>query len=166
MRKEKKKCVSAPPIECIRCGQTKPENEFCHNKWSKVYNRKRVPLCMDCVQTLFDENKYQFGEEAALYLTCAVLDIPYISERYEKIIETNPPFTLGKYIKQLQINQFKNCSFAKSVADGDFPTADNTGGKHYATAERVDTIQAEVATLREELRDLKAQFAESGNTHK
>lgn len=120
---------------------------------------------MDCVQALLEEYTYKYGEKSALFLICAALDIPYVSERYDKIVETIPPFTLGKYIKQLQINQFKNCSFAQSVADGDFPTADHTGGKHYATAERVDAIQAEVTALREELRDLKVKLAGSGKSH-
>lgn len=164
-RKPKKRVQPLAVLECVRCGQEKPENEFCHNKWSKVYNRKRVPLCMDCIQMLFDENKYQFGEKMALYLTCAVLDVPYASERYEKIIETTPPFTLGKYIRQIQINQYKNSSFAESVADGDIPTADNTGGKHYATTERVNIIRAEITALREEMRNLKVKLAGSGNAH-
>lgn len=159
MRK-KKKCVPTPLIECVRCGQNKPEAEFLFNRWSKIYARKRVPLCMDCVQSLFKENTYQFGEKMALYLMCAVLDVPFISERYEKIVETSPPFTLGKYIRQIQINQYKNTSFAETVADGDFPTADHTGGKYYATTERVNAIRAEVAALREELRDLRIKLME------
>lgn len=165
MRKKKKQCTSAALIECIRCGQSKSEAEFLFNRWSKIYTQKRVPLCMGCVQALFDENKYQFGEKMALYLTCAALDIPYISARYDKIIETTPPFTLGKYIRQIQINQYKSASFAQIVADGDFPTADHTGGKYYTTAEHVDTIRAEVMVLREELRDLKVKLAGSGNNY-
>lgn len=153
-------------IECVRCGQRKPEAEFVFNRWSKIYIQERVPLCVDCVQALLEEYTYKYGEKSALFLICAALDIPYVSERYDKIVETTPPFTLGKYIRQIQINQYKSASFAQTVADGDFPTADHTGGKHYATAERVNTIRAEVTALREELRDLKAKLVESGNAHK
>lgn len=164
-RKPKKRVPPLTVFECVRCGQTKLETEFLFNRWSKIYIQKRVPLCMDCVQSLYKENTYQFGEKMALYLTCAVLDVPYASERYEKIIETTPPFTLGKYIRQIQINQYKNSSFAESVADGDIPTADHTGGKHYATAERVDAIRAEITALREEMRNLKVKLAGSANAH-
>ena len=156
MRK-KKKCASAPLIECVRCGENKPETKFLLNRWSKIYIQKRVPMCMDCVQALQEEYTYKYGEKSALFLICAALDIPYVSARYDKIIETTPPFTLGKYIRQIQINQYKNTSFAQTVADGDFPTADNTGGKYYATTERVDIIRAEITALREELRDIKGK---------
>lgn len=116
---------------------------------------------MDCTQALFKENTYQFGEKTGLFLVCAVLDLPYISALHDKIVETSPPFTLGKYIRQIQINQYKNTSFAESVADGDFPTADHTVGKYYATAEHVDAIRAEVTALWEELRDLQDKLTES-----
>lgn len=163
MGRRQKNYVPPPPpitIRCTRCGQNKAEIEFYVNRWSNVY--KRVPLCKDCVQAIFTENTYRYGEKMALYLTCAVLDIPYLSERYKKIVETAPPFTLGKYIRQLQMNQYKSASFAESVADGDFPIVDRTGGIYFATNERVDTIQAEVTALRDELRDLKVKLAESG----
>lgn len=162
-RKPKKRVSPLAVLKCVCCGQTKPEAEFLFNRWSKIYDQKRVLLCMDCVQSLFKENTYEFGEKMALYLTCAALDIPFISERYDKIVETSPPLTLGKYIRQIQINQYKSNSFAKSVADGVIPTADHTGGKHYATAERVDAIRAEVTALREELRDLQDKLAGNGN---
>ncbi len=108
MGRRPKNYVPPPPLvsfKCVRCGQNKPETEFYANRWSKIYvAQKRVPLCKNCIQKLFEENTYRYGEKLALYLTCAALDIPYISTRYDKIVETIPPFTLGKYIKQLQIN--------------------------------------------------------------
>ena len=160
-RKSKKRVSPLVVLECGCCGENKPETKFLLNRWSKIYDKKRVPLCKDCVDKLFEENTYRYGEKMALYLTCAALDIPYISERYEKIIETIPPFTLGKYIKQLQINQYKNSSFAQTVADGDVPTAERISGKYYATAENVDTIRAEIVSVREELRDLQDKLMDN-----
>ena len=159
MRKKKKKCPLAPLVECVCCEQSKPETKFLLNKWSKIYNKKRVPLCRDCVDKLFEENTYRYGEKMALYLTCAALDIPYLSDRYDNIVEIIPPFTLGKYIRQIQINQYKQSSFAQTVAAGDVPTAEHTGGKYFATTETVDTIRAEVAAMREKLRDLEDKLA-------
>ncbi|MBD5111441.1 MAG: hypothetical protein HDT42_02735 [Ruminococcaceae bacterium] len=166
MKRKTKKYPSAPLIGCVRCGESKAETEFYTNRWSRVYaSQKQVPLCKDCVQALLEEYTYKYGEEAALFLICAVLDIPYSMERYKQIAETTPQFTFGRYIRQLQMNQFRNQSFAASVTTGDFPDL-GQAAKVSVTSERLNRLQKDVSTLREELLDIRAKLAESGNIHK
>lgn len=166
MKRKIKKCPSAPLIECVRCGENKAETEFYTNKWSRVYaSQKQAPLCKDCVQALLGEYTYKYGEEAALFLICAVLDIPFLSEMSKKITEINQPFAFGKYIRQLQMNQYKNKSFATSVVKGDFPEVEQINHRTCVTSERLNRLQEDVSTLREELHDLRTKLTESGNAH-
>lgn len=152
MKRKQKKSSATPLIACVRCGEHKAESQFIHNRWSKVYAaRKRVPLCIDCIQALFQENTYRYGEKAALFLTCAAVDIPFLPERYKQIADTSPPFTFGKYIKQLNINQYKASSFAISVMGSSNPDM-------LATGESLIRLKEDIETLREELRNLKAKF--------
>lgn len=152
---------------CVRCGKSKEQTEFYSNKQSKIYNiKKRVPLCKDCVQALLEEYSYRYGEEIAVFALCGVMDIPFLSERYRKIIETDPPFTFGKYVKQIQINQYRDKSFVISVADRVFPETEQASPITYAPREHFNRLQEDVSILREELQNIRANLAESGNAHK
>lgn len=107
MRRKAKKQLPVATLMCVRCRESKAETEFFANKWSKVYTaQKRVPLCKDCVQALFNEYSYEYGEEAAMFLICAVLDIPFDNGLIISTKDKTPPLTVGKYYRQLNRRQY------------------------------------------------------------
>lgn len=131
-------------IRCVKCGQDKAETEFYSNKWSKVYAaQKRVPLCKDCVQELFNEYSYEYGEEAAMFLICAALDIPFDNRLISSTKSNTPPFTVGKYFRQLQLSHYTDKSFAKSVTTGGQKCPKPRGAN-----DRLGELQEDVSAMR------------------
>lgn len=143
-------------MECVRCGESKAETEFYSNKQSRIYNvKKRVPICKECVQALYEELSDKYGQETAVFSLCAALDFPFLPETYKKITETNPPFAFGKYLRALQINQYRDKSFISSVAGKDYPKSE----QEKPTSERLNRLQEDFSSLREELHTLKSEIS-------
>ena len=108
-------------IECSRCSKTKKEIDFFLSKWSKVWNinNKRVPICKDCIQELMNEFTKRYDEKTALIICCAYLDIPFYADLYQSIINHNSFFSVGLYVRQLQIRQFQFKTFLNSLTEGE-----------------------------------------------
>lgn len=153
-----------PPVlvECTRCGENKAETEFYCNKQSRIYNiKKRVPLCKDCLQALYEEYSDKHGQGVAVFALCGVMDIPFIEGMYKKIAEMNPPFTFGKYLKQLQINQYRDKSFIDSLSGEDLSRLKQANPTAYTANELLNRLQEGFSSLREELHGLRAKFEET-----
>lgn len=138
-------------IQCTRCGENKPITELFTNRWSEIYTaRKQIPLCKDCVQSVLDDYSFRFGGEAGLYLLCAAMGIPYIKEVADQITSKKPPFTFGKYIRQLQMKQYDSKSFAETVT--------NSGQrcpKVQKSSDRLTALQEDITALREDIEVIK-----------
>lgn len=145
----------AVTIRCVRCGQNKAETEFYTNKWSKIYTaQKQVPLCKDCVQAVFNEYMFRHNEQAALYLLCSAMDIPYDRETASRITDNTPPLTIGKYIRQLQMRQFDKTSFAETTVNGG-----QRCPKVQKSADRLTVLQEDVKALREDIQAIKDKLS-------
>ncbi len=143
------------------CGENKAETEFYTNKCSRVYAyQKQVLLYKDCVHALLEEYTYKCGDEAALFLICAVLDIPHENGLTSRINDKTPPLTIGKFFRQLQMKQYERKSFAKSVT-----TDGQKCPEVHGANDRLGELQEDVSALREELHDIRAKLPESGNAH-
>lgn len=124
MGRRPKNYVTPPEIlqiECVRCGKTKEETEFYTNRWSNVYNinKKIVPLCKDCVNSLMEEYTKRFDEKTALSVVCANLDMPFLPELYTDLVNKTSCFTFGMYVRQLQMKQYQHKNFQTSITDGE-----------------------------------------------
>lgn len=124
MGRRPKNYVTPPEIlqiECVKCGKIKEETEFYTNRWSKVYNinKKIVPLCKDCVNSLMEEYTKRFDEQTALSVLCANLDMPFLPELYVDLVKKNSCFTFGMYVRQLQMKQYQHKNFQTSITDGE-----------------------------------------------
>ncbi len=86
------------------------------------------------------------------------MDLPFLPERYKKIAETTPPFTFWKYIKQLQINQYRDISFADSLSGEDLSRLKQAKPAEYTTNERLNRLQEGFSSLREELHRLRSEI--------
>lgn len=161
MNRKPKKQPSVAILECTRCGESKTETEFYSNKWSKVYSaQKRVPLCKDCVQALFNDYSDEYGEEVAVFLICAALDIPFDNRLISSTKNKTPPFTVGKYYRQLQLSRYTDKSFAESVTTGGQKCPKVQGAN-----DRLAAIQDDISAMHEELHDLRDRLIETGNAH-
>lgn len=113
-------------ITCVCCGNKRKNSEFYMSKWSRIYNinEKRVPVCKTCLQKLIDEFTKQYDEMTALKIACAVLDVPFDADIYANMIKDNSPFNIGSYMRQMQLNQKQNKSFATTIIDKKLETPD------------------------------------------
>lgn len=109
-------------ITCLKCGREKEEDEFYMNKWSKIYkiNNNRVPICKECVQSIFNEYTKHHDERTALIILCAELDMYYNPDIYNSVIGKNGHFNFGRYLRTLQNNQYQDKSFYDSIAEKKF----------------------------------------------
>lgn len=119
--------VEEPEYQCMTCGKTKKESDFFKSQWTKVWiiSGKRVLFCKDCVDKLMDEYTKRYGEETALMICCALLDIPFNSITYHSIIENNSIFNVGLYIRILNGRQWQYKNFSYSIVDGQLSKTEN-----------------------------------------
>lgn len=108
-------------LDCVRCGKNKEETNFYASKWSRVFNinKKFVPLCKDCINLLFEEYTKRFDEKTALCILCANLDLPFLPDVYARLIKDNSCFSLGRYVRQLQMTQYHDLNFQTSITKGE-----------------------------------------------
>lgn len=104
---------------CMCCLQEKKEEDFFKSQWTKVwvYSHKRVLFCKDCINKLMLEYTNRYGEETALMICCALLDIPFYATTYRSIIENNSIFNIGLYIRILNGRQWQYKTFLNSIVE-------------------------------------------------
>lgn len=65
------------------------------------------------------EYSTRYGEQNALIICCALLDIPFYASVYKSVIEKNPTFSIGMYSRLLNGGQYKQKAFANTLIDGE-----------------------------------------------
>lgn len=97
----------------------KKESDFFKSQWTKLWNfsNKRVLICKDCISKLMSEYTNRYGEQTALMICCAILDIPFYATTYQSIIENNSIFNIGLYIRLLNGRQFQYKCFLNSIVE-------------------------------------------------
>lgn len=101
------------------CMDEKKESDFFKSQWTKLWNfsNKRVLICKDCISKLMSEYTNRYGEQTALMICCAILDIPFYATTYQSIIENNSIFNIGLYIRLLNGRQFQYKCFLNSIVE-------------------------------------------------
>lgn len=129
----KKKVAEKPKVEkakytCLCCGVEKSETQFYMNKWSDLwtYSDKKIPYCKDCVQKRFDTYKTRYeSDKTALLICCYVLDIPFYSTLYKSISDNNSIFSVGLYMRQLQLGQYQMKTFLNTLMSDELGKTDD-----------------------------------------
>lgn len=88
------------------------------NKWSDLwtYSDKKIPYCKDCIQKRFDTYKTRYeSDKIALLLCCYILDIPFYATLFHSIVQNNSIFSVGLYIRQLQLGQYQMKTFINTL---------------------------------------------------
>ncbi len=112
---------------CLSCGVEKSETQFYSNKWSNLWNfsDKKILLCKDCVAKRFDEYRTRYSsDKTALLLCCYVLDIPFYATLFESIVQNNSIFSVGLYMRQLQLGQYQMKTFVTTLMSDELLKSD------------------------------------------
>ncbi|MEG2380702.1 MAG: hypothetical protein RSB38_03275 [Oscillospiraceae bacterium] len=116
-----KKKKEKPHYTCMCCLEDKVETDFYKSLHTRVWNysNKRVLVCKACMDSLMSEYSARYGEQNALIVCCALLDIPFYGAAYKAVIEKNSNFTIGMYTRMLNGSQYKQHTFANTLIDGE-----------------------------------------------
>ena len=138
---EKLRLCKGHNSELLQCsGDIKESNFFV--SWSKFYDGK-VPYCKDCVQKIYEYFLKETGtEKRATYFTLMKIDIPFIEEIYDKVINKKNNYTISTYITELHRN-----SQNKEIW-GDFSSSD-------VNLDQTDLIIPTIAERKKELASLE-----------
>lgn len=99
---------------CLICEKNKIEDGFFTNNWSPLWvaSGKKILICKDCIQARFDEYKKTYSsEKPALLAICYMVDIPYYADLYQTVLENGPTFSIGSYMRYLQLGQYRGKTF-------------------------------------------------------
>ena len=105
------------------CCLDKPESEYYVAKFSRrwKWSNNRALICKNCIEGFLKDYSNRYGEQMALALCCAMLDIPFYAETYRSVIENNSFFTIGLYTRQTNcLGQFNLKNFSNSIIEGEF----------------------------------------------
>lgn len=87
-------------------------------------SERRVLFCKDCVDKLMQEYTQRYGEQRALIILLAILDMPYWGATYKGIIENNNIFNVGLYIRMLNGRQYQYQTFANTIVSDELLKSD------------------------------------------
>lgn len=117
----RKKPEPIPEYECIICGMPHKANEFYKSTNSRIWRQTKgtVPICRECLGSLWREMSDRWGEKSALAIICHYMDLPYDVMAYMAVINKNSSFELGLYIRSLNGTQYKQSSFMNTIVSGE-----------------------------------------------
>lgn len=105
--------------KCLCCGQSfdTPVGHFFRSQWSKVYaqNSQYVPLCKKCVEDLFTDLEHRYGTKTACMIMCHYMDVPYYHAVFNNIKESNSGFSMGMYMRIVQMKQYSKQDFGQTI---------------------------------------------------
>ena len=112
---------------CLCCGVEQPATNFYKSTYSKVWiqSNKHVLFCKGCMEKFMDQYTQRYGEETALAICLALLDLPFYRSLYRSIIKNNNVFNLGIYTRTLNGTQYKNESGMNTILSGELSKDDN-----------------------------------------
>ena len=116
--------TTLPPLyKCTCCGKItqSPAGVFYKNTQNHLYDGSDgyVQLCVQCCNDFFRSvlDKYR-DEEMALMSLCAEIGFYYSEQLYRRIKDKDPSvINFGEYVKQYNLNQFKNATFVDFAAN-------------------------------------------------
>lgn len=131
---------------CHCCYQYKPHSDFYKTKDHYSFSEK-VPFCKECVLKIFNNFMTKTKKlDSAIYYTCAKLDLPFIKEVYEGMVQITStqksPNYFGNYVSQLELRRKKGDTW-------------NTFINSDVTPSEITTINARKESLENQVDELK-----------
>ncbi|WP_425203617.1 hypothetical protein [Priestia megaterium] len=91
--------------QCVCCGSVKSAKTNFYQSASEWHEDSLTPYCKNCLKKRLDES-----DEKSVHRILSKLDRPYISDAWEKAIESNKE-TLGVYLSSLNIPKYKGMDY-------------------------------------------------------
>lgn len=90
-----------------------------------AYSDKHILFCKDCLNSRFQELSQRYGsDKTALLLCCYILDVPFYASLYDSIVQNNSIFSVGLYLRQLQLGQFQFKTFINTLMSDELSKTD------------------------------------------
>lgn len=120
---------NAPVYKCTRCGEVKsdPKGYFFMSKTSPLFvsNDLYTCICSSCANELYEEAKFKYKDEKmALIIICHYMDIYFSEELYESR-KDDANFSLGNYLKNINLGQYKAKNFTTYLVNALKDRAEN-----------------------------------------
>lgn len=113
MPKSVEKCV------CCSCGEPKNSTHF-YKSNSEFYSEGVLPICKECFSRKFGQYVAEYhSNKKAMQRMCMAFDIYFNEDLFDKY-DTNDDTVVGKYFRQLNMNQNKGKTFDTTIENGDF----------------------------------------------
>lgn len=113
MPKSVEKCV------CCSCGEPKNSTHF-YKSNSEFYSEGALPICKECFSRKFGQYAAEYhSNKKAMQRMCMAFDIYFNEDLFDKC-DTNDDTVVGKYFRQLNMNQNKGKTFDTTIENGDF----------------------------------------------
>mgnify|MGYP007068176154 CR=1 FL=1 len=115
-----KKAIKRKEYTCLRCGTSTyvPETLFFKRQNSEQFinNDGYPPYCKTCINEMFEGYAVKYNSyKIACVILCHVLDVPFIEAIYAKMRGKTGDFTMGIYLRQLGLNQYKSDTFIRTI---------------------------------------------------
>ena len=113
MPKSVEKCV------CCSCGEPKNSAHF-YKSNSEFYFEGALPICKECFSRKFGQYAAEYhSNKKAMQRMCMAFDIYFNEDLFDKC-DTNDDTVVGKYFRQLNMNQNKGKTFDTTINEGGF----------------------------------------------
>lgn len=113
MPKSVEKCV------CCSCGEPKNSTHF-YKSNSEFYSEGALPICKECFSRKFGQYAAEYhSNKKAMQRMCMAFDIYFNEDLFDKC-DTNDDTVVGKYFRQLNMNQNKGKTFDTTINEGGF----------------------------------------------
>ena len=151
MPKSVEKCV------CCSCGEQKNSTHF-YKSNSEFYSGGVLPICKECFSRKFGQYVAEYhSNKKAMQRMCMAFDIYFNEDLFDKC-DTNNDTVVGKYFRQLNMNQNKGKTFDSSLNEGTFELLGDrkrVKGKRVAYVDEYDNVQEETSKEKIDPKDIE-----------
>lgn len=104
---------------CCSCGEQKNSTHF-YKSNSEFYSEGFLPICKECFSRKFGQYAAEYhSNKKAMQRMCMAFDIYFNEDLFDKC-DTSDDTVVGKYFRQLNMNQNKGKTFDATIENGDF----------------------------------------------
>lgn len=142
---------------CCTCGEPLSTSKF-YKSYSEFYIDSLLPICKDCFSHKFGEYAKTYkSNKMAMQRMCMTFDIYFNEDLFDKC-DTNDETVVGKYFRQLNMNQNKGKTLEDSLNEGAFELSGDrkrVKGKRVAYVDEYDNVQEETPEDRIDPKDIE-----------
>lgn len=100
---------------CCQCNRTFTDLTYFYKSNSKLYNSGRLPICKDCLLKLYNSYVEKYNDpQKAMHRICMAFDLYYSDEIFDASYDDSSA-TVGLYIKNLNMNQYKGRTYENTI---------------------------------------------------